>query len=65
MIAVRARVQLTIEMDVDRTFDDGCAMSHIYEEASGLAISQLSRGVWPKPGIIGEPKVTAVLATQG
>lgn len=64
----RARVQLTVEIEVTSNWGAGCSIQQVYEqaatEAKGAIRNALTKAEVPpgKINIIGEPLITAVIA---
>ena len=62
-VTVRARVQLTVEIDVSDVWGGDCPTSQVFDQAKAAALAVTK--FMPRPyRVIGEPAVSAVLVAE-
>lgn len=61
-VQARARVQLTIEVEVTDRWGADCPAGQVYKQARESAIAAVQKLGEGKVRVLGEPRVTAILA---
>ncbi len=59
-----ARVQITLEVDLNSPWDDSVSVSRIHATAKKEAVENVERLIGTKARIVGVPKVIAVMVEE-
>jgi hypothetical protein len=60
----RAKVTLTVEIEVGSTWGDDCSLSQVYDQAARETIQAVKNIFQRRVTIIGEPTVDAVMVRK-
>ncbi len=68
MLKAKARVRVTVEIDVENRWHDNCPISEIYQISKPEAVSKLLKSIDLKEHLgiylVGEPKVLAIIVEE-
>jgi hypothetical protein len=63
-MGIRATATVTVEVSDLGSWEDGCTMQQVREQAGRAAIGRITNARVKSIRIIGEPIITAIIATE-